>query len=64
MKATKLNHVEIREFVRSPFEGCDIEIWHGDQCLRGFNSLSNDYAWTAATEYANAKDKEISRGVA
>jgi len=45
----------------SPFDGNDVGVYKGIKLIRGFNSLSDDYAYTNAMEYAqnlNQRDQE------
>lgn len=51
-----LKKYEVRKTGKSPFDGCDIAVYQGDQFIRGFNSLSDDWAFTNAREYADERN--------
>lgn len=51
----------VRKTGRDPFVGNDLGVYIGENCLRSFNTIADDYAHTHAHAYADEVNANINR---
>lgn len=51
----------VRKTGQDPFNGDDLGVYLGNECVRTFNTLSDDYAHTNAQVYADQVNRNETR---